>query len=541
MSSPVRYIPRSAWRLAALLSVCVTVAAVEFDPPELRAMVEVENLTEASGLAASRVNPGVLWAHNDNAVARLYAVNLVGRARAVLRLRGVADVDFEDIAVGPGLDPELPGLYVGDIGDNSLSRDAVRLFLVHEPAVYPADVPVRDETVTPARSWTLRYPDEARFDAEGLLVDPDTGDVAVITKENGRAQVFTVARAALIAGQDATLQFAADVPFAKVSAADVSPDGRWVVLRREESALMWPRAAGQSWAEVFAGEPSVVPVVGPPSEPNGEGIAFQFDGVGLYTISEGREAPLYFLRRTDAARLPRTRWLVPAGTPWHWLDTGTDAGTAWREPAFNDAAWPRGPAPLGYGEDDEATLVSAGPAAARHVTTYFRTAFVWDGAAPVSAGLRVQFDDGVAVSLNGVEIFRRGLAADAAHDTPATASAEGLENLWHSAAFDPALLRPGTNVLAAEVHRFSRSEAGLTFDAQLFVTEQPLRVRLGIGGGGDLAVESAHEARVQLEQSADLRTWSPGTELVLPSGHGTVPTGLPAAGGSFWRAAEPSP
>ena len=47
--------------------------------------------------------------------------------------------------------------------------------------------------------------------------------------------------------------------------------------------------------------------------------------------------------------------LVPMGAVWKYLDTGVDQGTAWIAPAFNDSAWPSGPAQLGYGDGDEAT------------------------------------------------------------------------------------------------------------------------------------------------------------------------------------------
>jgi hypothetical protein len=37
-----------------------------------------------------------------------------------------------------------------------------------------------------------------------------------------------------------------------------------------------------------------MPVVGPPAEPNGEGIAWSADGRGFYTLSEGKRQPIYY-------------------------------------------------------------------------------------------------------------------------------------------------------------------------------------------------------------------------------------------------------
>src|SRR6185503_1333813 len=54
------------------------------------------------------------------------------------------------------------------------------------------------------------------------------------------------------------------------------------------------------------------------------------------------------------------RMLLAQGAVWKYLDNGTDQGTNWIRPNFDDSAWPSGPAELGYGDGDEATLVGFG-------------------------------------------------------------------------------------------------------------------------------------------------------------------------------------
>ena len=56
-----------------------------------------------------------------------------------------------------------------------------------------------------------------------------------------------------------------------------------------------------------------------------------------------------------------TRTLIARGATWRYLDNGTDQGTAWRQLDFNDQSWATGPAELGYGDGDEATVVDCGP------------------------------------------------------------------------------------------------------------------------------------------------------------------------------------
>ena len=67
--------------------------------------------------------------------------------------------------------------------------------------------------------------------------------------------------------------------------------------------------------------------------------------------------------------------LLPAGSSWKYLDNGSNQGTAWRASSFNDASWAAGNAQLGYGDGDEATVVSYGSnSSKKYTTTYFRKA-----------------------------------------------------------------------------------------------------------------------------------------------------------------------
>ncbi len=161
--------------------------------------------------------------------------------------------------------------------------------------------------------------------------------------------------------------------------------------------------------------------------------------------------------------------LIPRGAVWKYLDNGSDQGTAWREPGFNDSAWPSGPAQLGYGDGDEATVVNGGPSNNRFVTTYFRRAFnVANPAGLVVVQLQVQRDDGVAVYLNGVEVFRNNLGTGAVlFDTFAANAGDDGRGFLAAVPIDRALLVSGANVLAAEIHQSDATSSDITFDLEL--------------------------------------------------------------------------
>jgi len=84
--------------------------------------------------------------------------------------------------------------------------------------------------------------------------------------------------------------------------------------------------------------------------------------------------------------------LVAPGAVWRFNDSGTNLGTAWRAVSYNDSAWRTGPAQLGYGDGDEATLISYGSNPNnRRITYYFRRSFTVTS--PASIAIDIMFSD----------------------------------------------------------------------------------------------------------------------------------------------------
>lgn len=163
--------------------------------------------------------------------------------------------------------------------------------------------------------------------------------------------------------------------------------------------------------------------------------------------------------------------LVVRGADWSYLDDGSDLGSAWISPFFDDSAWAVGPAQFGYGDGDEASVISFGPDPDnKHITTYFRHEFQLANAAAVQdLTLRVQRDDGVVVYLNGFEVWRDNMPTGLVDFlTPAAARIRGnSEDAFLEIALSPALLVNGSNVIAAEVHLFAGLSPDLSFNLEL--------------------------------------------------------------------------
>jgi hypothetical protein len=159
------------------------------------------------------------------------------------------------------------------------------------------------------------------------------------------------------------------------------------------------------------------------------------------------------------------------GSVWKYLDDGSDQGTAWRGANFDDTDWKSGPATLGYGSKEDATVVQFGnDYTNKYITTYFRLTF---NVASVSAYSRLALDlirdGGAVVYLNGTEIFRSNMPAGGiTYTTPASTSLRGAsESAVHVDLFRTSMLVNGRNVLAVEVHLADTSSSGLRFNLSL--------------------------------------------------------------------------
>ncbi len=168
--------------------------------------------------------------------------------------------------------------------------------------------------------------------------------------------------------------------------------------------------------------------------------------------------------------------LIPQGATWRYLDDGSNQGSAWRQPTFDDSSWPAGPAQLGYSsnppEGDEATVLSFGPnASAKYVTYYFRHAFDLPNASTTQSLLvRLLRDDGGIVYLNNVEVFRSNMpTGDVTSQTTASSAVGGADETtnFYDNTVDPALLVNGRNVLAVEIHQANATSSDLSFDLEL--------------------------------------------------------------------------
>jgi spore coat protein CotH len=187
----------------------------------------------------------------------------------------------------------------------------------------------------------------------------------------------------------------------------------------------------------------------------------------------GQPAEYNPLTGTWTSGLPQveSEVLLTPNSTWKYNDSGANLGTAWQATGYNDAAWLSGPGQLGYGDNDEGTLIacSIGPsncATNNIITSYFRrTINVEDHDRFTGLIFRVLRDDGVAVYLNGEEVIRENLPANAGYLDPAPNTVGGAaENQYLEFFVSSGMLVEGLNTIAVEVHQNEATSTDVSFD-----------------------------------------------------------------------------
>lgn len=265
--------------------------------PEVIGRVQDTDLDEISGVVESRLSPGVFFVHNDSGDSpRLFAIDRQGTLLAELSLETVPVlIDAEDLALGPA-QANSWFVYLGDTGNNFASmnlgiprRKAV-LYRFAEPQVAlgarGAQLAIRD-----AFPIVFTFPNGAQ-DVEAFLVDPLTGDLFMLGKRSdGRSQVLSASAATLAAG-GGKLRLELELVFGRGSlpgspmptAADISRDGRSILIRTYTSVFLFRRQQNESVASALRRAPRALPTA---HQQQGEALGFADQDAAFVTVSEG--------------------------------------------------------------------------------------------------------------------------------------------------------------------------------------------------------------------------------------------------------------
>ncbi len=221
--------------------------------------------------------------------------------------------------------------------------------------------------------------------------------------------------------------------------------------------------------------------------------------------------------------------IVPVGAEWR-LRRGdsafSDPPTEWTEPEFDDAAWEPAVTGIGYGDDDDATVLD--DMRENYTSIACRVDFVL----PPEAGagdlfLGVDYDDGFCAYLNGVEVARRNCPDAVAWNETASGSREAGEEEFFPLSSE--LVRDGTNVLAIVAFNFSIGSGDFSLIPRV-VERRPIggpsaplgsilfsELFRGSNGDGWVEIENTGRAAVSLGEFRIEEPSSGADPFVLPA------------------------
>jgi hypothetical protein len=271
-----------------------------------RGTLDNPKIMEASGIAASRKNPGYFWVTNDSDASGpiLYLIDSLGKGKKEYVLGGAVQRDWEDLAVVGEADGSAT-VYVADFGDNFQNNPNYAIYWFKDLAITSNPYTV----LTDVSKLTFHLPD-GYHDMETLLIDQKSKDIFVISKRENSKRLYKIPAAKVLNGTTVTAEYIQDLTFstpfstdAKIQQAyyltggSVSPDNSEILVRNYIGVYYWKRKTGESIPEALLRPAKAVPYQ---LEPQGEGVTFSINGTGYYTISESPDLSpthLYYYKK----------------------------------------------------------------------------------------------------------------------------------------------------------------------------------------------------------------------------------------------------
>lgn len=273
-----------------------------YEKPEIVGAIKTEEITESSGVVASRCQTNVFWTHNDSGDgAFVFAFDSAGEKLGVWQVKNAKNKDWEDLATIKNQNGEC-FLYIGDIGDNERKRSELIVYLVKEPTVTDADKTSSRKnplSTEPADAISIQYPD-ARYDAETLLVHPQSGDIYILTKRlREAASIYKLSKNYSLSKTN-QLEKIADftvpaVPNGFLTGGDISSDGKRVIICDYFSAyeIVLPEKA-KNFDDIWREKPLIVELG---EREQGEAVCYSADGAAIYATSENKNSPIIKVKR----------------------------------------------------------------------------------------------------------------------------------------------------------------------------------------------------------------------------------------------------
>lgn len=269
-------------------------SSADYEKPVVVGKLGSKEISESSGLAASRCQLNVFWTHNDSGHKNeIFALDEKGKSLGKWTVSGAESRDWEDISLFKDKNGEC-FLYIGDIGNNARTRSEVTIYRVKEPKIGDGN-----STTETAQAIKIIYP-ELRHDAETLMIHPVSGDIYILTKRVSGASAVYKLKSNFDPNKTNTLEKLTDftvpaIPNGFLTGGDISSDGKRVIICDYFNAyeLVLPEKA-KNFDEVWTQKPQIVQLG---EREIGEAVTYSADGNSIFATSENRNAPFIQVKR----------------------------------------------------------------------------------------------------------------------------------------------------------------------------------------------------------------------------------------------------
>lgn len=159
--------------------------------------------------------------------------------------------------------------------------------------------------------------------------------------------------------------------------------------------------------------------------------------------------------------------VVSADDTWHYFPANAEPQSNWAQKDFDISVWASGPGGIGYGDNDDNTIIVRVPA------VYIRTSFnIIDESIIAGAILHIDYDDGFVAYLNGHEIARANIGtvgikpsyntyASYSHEAQIPSGGFPAGFIIHQDTLSKYMVE-GDNILALQVHNQKPNSSDLS-------------------------------------------------------------------------------
>ena len=237
-------------------------------------------LESSSGIVGSHSNPQyVIICQGSGTDNLLHVFNREAEFQGSIELAGAENIDWQDIAIGPGPVDGQTYIYVGDIGDRASSRDFLSIYRFEEPDLSSINTPF---ALTANDVERIDFRVNEKKDFQTLMLDPLSKDLIVM----GTMQAMTYR---LRYPQNTSAISNADYKGhhrlrREIKAGDISPDGRYIIIKDVGEVFKWEVPEGDDPIRVmFEDVPVKVPYV---AEIEGGALGWTKDSQTYFTITD---------------------------------------------------------------------------------------------------------------------------------------------------------------------------------------------------------------------------------------------------------------